>query len=40
VRHYNEEAIKMITSGRRILIEQKTRRTVRFVVQYFNLKGV
>lgn len=36
VRHYNEEAIKLITSGRRILIEQKTRKTVRFVVQYFS----
>lgn len=33
VRHYNEEAVKRITSGRKVLIEQRTRRTVRFVVQ-------
>jgi aspartate kinase len=36
IRHYNEEAVKLITSGKRVLIEQKTRRTVRFVVQSFN----
>jgi aspartate kinase len=33
VRHYNDEAVKKVTTGRRILIEQRTQRTVRFVVQ-------
>ena len=33
VRHYNDESVKRITTGKRILIEQRTQRTVRFVVQ-------
>lgn len=33
VRHYDNEAIKKITTGRTILLEQRTRRTVRFVVK-------
>jgi aspartate kinase len=33
IRHYNNDAIERITSGREILLEQKTRSTVRFVVR-------
>ncbi len=33
VRHYNQEAITRITKGREILLEQRTRSTVRFVVR-------
>jgi aspartate kinase len=33
IRHYTPEAIKRITSGREILLEQKARSTVRFVVR-------
>jgi aspartate kinase len=33
IRHYTNEAIERITSGREILLEQRTRSTVRFVVR-------
>lgn len=33
VRHYTDEAVGMITKGRDILLEQRTRSTVRFVVR-------
>jgi aspartate kinase len=33
VRHYTPEAIERITVGREILLEQRTRSTVRFVVR-------
>ncbi len=33
IRHYTPEAIERITSGREILLEQRTRSTVRFVVR-------
>jgi aspartate kinase len=33
IRHYTPEALIQITSGREILLEQKTRSTVRFVVR-------
>jgi aspartate kinase len=33
IRHYDDESVKIMTSGRKILIEQRTQRTVRFVVQ-------
>ena len=33
IRHYNTEAINRMTSGREILLEQRTRSTVRFVVR-------
>jgi aspartate kinase len=33
VRHYDQQAVKSITSGRDIILEQKTRSTVRFVVK-------
>jgi aspartate kinase len=33
IRHYNMEAIDRMTSGREILLEQRTRSTVRFVVR-------
>lgn len=33
VRHYTQEAIERITAGREILLEQRTRSTVRFVVR-------
>jgi aspartate kinase len=33
IRHYNKEAIERITSGREILLEQRTRSTVRFVTR-------
>ena len=33
IRHYTPEAITLITSGREIMLEQRTRSTVRFVVR-------
>ena len=33
VRHYTPEAVERITTGREILLEQRTRSTVRFVVR-------
>ncbi len=33
IRHYTQEAIERISSGREILLEQRTRSTVRFVVR-------
>jgi len=33
VRHYNDEALRRITSGREILLEQRTRSTARFVAR-------
>jgi aspartate kinase len=33
IRHYTPEAMELITAGREILLEQKTRSTVRFVVR-------
>jgi aspartate kinase len=33
IRHYTPEAIALITTGREILLEQRTRSTVRFVVR-------
>jgi aspartate kinase len=33
IRHYNPEAVNRITIGRDILLEQRTRSTVRFVVR-------
>ncbi len=33
IRHYNAEAVDKITQGREILLEQRTRNTVRFVVR-------
>jgi aspartate kinase len=33
IRHYTPEAIERITTGREILLEQRTRSTVRFVVR-------
>jgi aspartate kinase len=33
IRHYNSEAVEMITKDREILLEQRTRSTVRFVVK-------
>jgi aspartate kinase len=33
IRHYDDRAIQRITSGREILLEQRTRSTVRFVVR-------
>jgi aspartate kinase len=33
IRHYTPQAIGMITAGRDILLEQRTRKTVRFVVK-------
>lgn len=33
IRHYTKDAIERITSGREILLEQRTRSTVRFVVR-------
>ena len=33
IRHYTPEAMALITTGREILLEQKTRSTVRFVVR-------
>lgn len=36
IRHYTTEAIDMITGNREILLEQKTRRIVRFVVKKYS----
>jgi aspartate kinase len=36
IRHYTPEAIERITAGRDILLEQRTRSTVRFVVRTGN----
>lgn len=33
IRHYTEEAIRSITSGRRVILEQKTRNTVHLIVE-------
>jgi len=33
IRHYTPEALERITKGREILLEQKTRSTIRFVVR-------
>lgn len=33
IRHYNEDSIKDLTDGREVLLEQRTRSTVRFVVR-------
>ena len=33
IRHYNSKAIKKITEGKEILLEQKTRNTVRFILR-------
>ena len=33
IRHYTPEAVVRITKGREILLEQRTRSTVRFVVR-------
>ncbi len=33
IRHYDHDAVKKITEGREILLEQRTRSTVRFVVR-------
>ena len=33
IRHYSNEAIERITHGREVLLEQRTRSTVRFVVR-------
>jgi aspartate kinase len=33
IRHYTPDAIKLVTEGREILLEQRTRSTVRFVVR-------
>jgi aspartate kinase len=33
IRHYDDQAIQRVTSGREILLEQRTRSTVRFVVR-------
>jgi aspartate kinase len=33
IRHYTQEAIERITVGREILLEQRTRSTIRFVVR-------
>jgi aspartate kinase len=33
IRHYTQEAVERITSGREILLEQRTRNSVRFVVR-------
>ena len=34
IRHYTAEALNRITNGREILLEQRTRSTVRFVVRH------
>jgi aspartate kinase len=36
IRHYTPESLVMITNGREILLEQKTRSTVRYVVRKMN----
>ena len=33
IRHYTQEALDRITQGREILLEQRTRSTVRYVVR-------
>jgi len=33
IRHYNDKSVQKIASGREILVEQKTRRTIRIVVK-------
>ena len=33
IRHYTDEAMELMTSGRQVMIEQRTRRTVRFVLR-------
>jgi aspartate kinase len=33
IRHYNSAIIEELTAGREILLEQRTRETVRFVVR-------
>jgi len=33
IRHYNDEAIQRITSGRNVILEQKTRNTIHLIVQ-------
>ena len=33
IRHYNEDSIRNLTNGREVLLEQRTRSTVRFVVR-------
>jgi len=38
VRHYNTEAIKRITEGRKILLEQRTGNSVRFVVKQLSVE--
>jgi aspartate kinase len=37
IRHYTPEAIDRITGGREILLEQRTRSTVRYVVRKITL---
>lgn len=37
VRHYNEEAIRKLIDGKEVLLEQRTRSTVRFVVRKSNI---
>ena len=39
VRHYTPEAMERITKGREILLEQRTRSTVRFVVRKNGING-
>ena len=34
IRHYTDEAVQRITSGRNILLEQKSRNTIHFVLQH------
>ena len=36
IRHYTDEAMELMTSGRQVMIEQRTRRTVRFVLRQNN----
>jgi aspartate kinase len=38
IRHYTAEALEKVTSGREIFIEQRTRRTVRFVMRKEEMK--
>jgi aspartate kinase len=33
IRHYNDEAIQRITSGRNVILEQKSRNTIHLIVQ-------
>jgi aspartate kinase len=39
IRHYTPEALEKITAGREILLEQKTRKIVRFIVKKQVLTG-